>query len=403
MPRPRARYVPPLFGKRELAQLFFLFGFFVIVIVAMIRVREPGTWRWLEQLEPVDSQVAEPAPPPSGFANVQPSQPPPKDAPRDERSAPEEVPAKSPADAREAPAGPDAAPRKAADVNSPPSPESPVMETSPEMDIPATLQREAEFNPLKLVQTNECGEVNKYLLRGVKDDIDPRTKRRFDRDEIAANNRMSMPSLYQLLCVASCTPPNRLRQQARPKAVLPSLWSDPEAYRGKVIHIDGVVASIAFEGEELDERKPNPYGIDTIYRAWVFIPELERHVLVLFTKLPEGMEPALDLKENISLDAFFFKLYAYKARDEKWRAVPMLLAYEPRWIKVDVSPIVREAMYWIGGLIAVFLVALGAFWWRARKDEQFAQELRKRLGEPPRPAADFLSAGHPTAEEAPPS
>src|SRR5690606_10883960 len=108
---------------------------------------------------------------------------------------------------------------------------------------------------------------------------------------------------------------------------------DPDSYRGQIVHIEGVMRRLDLVAEGLDEK--NPYGIDRIYEGWIFVEDLPEAVRVWFTSLPENLEPSLTMKENVSFDGYFLKLYLYKGQDEVWRVSPMLLGFQPKVVDLN--------------------------------------------------------------------
>ncbi|QDU59657.1 hypothetical protein Pan216_04880 [Planctomycetes bacterium Pan216] len=372
MPR-RSSKIPPLLGKREIAHLLFLVAAMVFVIMAIREVRDPSLMRQLFLEEPVDAELV----------RIEPG---PADQPQDERfvqieGLPEGLPNLGAGIVQVAAIG---------DENEAPA------------EVPKGDGKDA-FNPLGLVQTEECTEVNKVYLDEVEDEVDEPTsgsqKRKLTRAQLRERKRKSTPALFQLLCVASTTPPKVLAGKVRRDIFITNFYKDPDAYRGTPIHVVGALRRLEIEAEDLEFK--NPYGLDKFYRAWIFVDDIDVPIVGLFTQLPEGIEPGLDVSERVSFDGMFLKLMEFKAADGSWYATPMLIGNSFKVIQPPEEKISTDIIIFIAVLLSLIGVGLVAFWYITKRDEQFSAELRSTATETPdfsAPPPSDVEPPHPTDE-----
>jgi hypothetical protein len=69
-------------------------------------------------------------------------------------------------------------------------------------------------------------------------------------------------------------------------------------------------------------------GIKLLYEGWIF-PESEdggaNPYCVIFTELPKDVELGERVSYRVVCDAYFFKIYRYKAGADKTRDAPLLI------------------------------------------------------------------------------
>lgn len=218
-----------------------------------------------------------------------------------------------------------------------------------------------QVNPLGLTQIDECLEVDRNLLERVKDNT--------------AGRAEESPAIYQMLCVAATIPRAQLAALSRRDVTFSNLFHEPDLYRGKPIHLVGVLCRLTARAD-LDLR--NPYSIPVVYEAWIFTEnQLDDPMVVLLTKLPEGLTPGEELRENVALDAFFFKKFAYQRSNGQWHAAPMLIGHGIEWSTIDRTGGTREAILLGGGFVLLLVVGFLVFWWGARRDDRLARRYRE--------------------------
>ncbi len=100
----------------------------------------------------------------------------------------------------------------------------------------------------------------------------------------------------------------------------PVLMSDTRPHLGEVITVRGQLKMLqAWPVQE------NDVGIDTLYEGWMLTADSANNPWrLLFTKLPEGVEPGEDQDVTIDVTGYFFKRYGYQAV-ESYHLAPMLI------------------------------------------------------------------------------
>src|SRR5262249_2330261 len=154
-------------------------------------------------------------------------------------------------------------------------------------------------NPLGLTQVDECSNVNETLLGEVKDEIDVAARAKVPEAELRSRRAKAVAAVYHLLCVAATKPPERLAAESRKDVFFSNFWKEPNAYRGKLVRIKGILRQVTIEREDASLR--NPYGIATVYQASIITEDEQAPILVLFTQLPPSVKPSLGLKENVTV------------------------------------------------------------------------------------------------------
>lgn len=224
------------------------------------------------------------------------------------------------------------------------------------------------FNPLNLKEVHRCDEVDRDLLANVEDD----TKASFDDN----------PAIFQMLCVASTTPPDLLARRSRRDVSLTNLHRQPNHYRGELIHIEGVLARL--ERIEAVESL-NDYGISEYYEAWIFPGDQNRVACVVnFTQLPPGLVPATQMNnETVSIDAFFFKWLVYVNKEEARRRAAQFVGGRLNWQPpVETTGSWTEALLFGGVFLTIIVVASAWMILASLRDTRTASKIRERAAEP---------------------
>jgi hypothetical protein len=237
----------------------------------------------------------------------------------------------------------------------------------PETPPTAGIDR-SSFNPLGLVQIDECTEVTREAISAVVQDKTP------SRPEEAL-------VLQQLLCRAATTSPETLARESRRDLLFANLVHDSDRYRGTLIHRRGVLQSVMLH--ETDEET-NRYGLSRYYQGWMFTDDQPTNpTVVVFARLPEGISPGEGLSQEISIDAFYFKLLAFRSKDGKTRFAPMLVGDMPTLREKShvIGPSLAQAL----GTVAVVGLLMAAYLvWQRRQDRDFSNRIGQTL---PRPSA----------------
>jgi hypothetical protein len=123
---------------------------------------------------------------------------------------------------------------------------------------------------------------------------------------------------------ANLTPASAFANSARRDVTYAHLISDPNDYRGDVVHVEGRLKRV---------RRFNPPiaadNVRDLYEGWIFIHERGAEpVCLLFTELPQGLQVADTMEVKVNFDGYFFKRYRYKAADNnpnQAREAPLLI------------------------------------------------------------------------------
>lgn len=131
---------------------------------------------------------------------------------------------------------------------------------------------------------------------------------------------------FHLLDIASKTPQETLEAASRGRVTFLQLFRQPEIYRAELVTITGTVHRIVPQ-----EIPPNYVDLSgEYYQVWLQ-PENSAHPVVVYAlSLPEGLAIADEMNEPAEVTGFFFKVWAYAAKEEP-RTAPILLAKTLRW------------------------------------------------------------------------
>lgn len=231
--------------------------------------------------------------------------------------------------------------------------------------VPANQAAEApppQTNPSR----EHCKEIDSKLLETVRDKTPSQTE--------------DNPAIYQLLCVAGSTSAQEWAEKSRRDIQLANLFSTPNQYRGQPIHIEGALTRLVLV--EVPKGK-GEFGIERFYEAWIFTDnQSEIPSVVLFTDLPPGLSPSDQLNESVSIDAFFFKLLAYRNRDGKGRGAPMFVGSTLHWYKPDTAWANLEAALLAGGFMLVIAIGSLLIFRATRHDDQISSEMKASAESP---------------------
>ncbi|MDA1053919.1 MAG: hypothetical protein O3C40_26005 [Planctomycetota bacterium] len=207
---------------------------------------------------------------------------------------------------------------------------------------------------------------------------------------------------YQLLAAVGKADANAIRSHARPTVDLAALLQQPATQHGRLMVVRGTARramNIRVNDKDIQER----FGIDHYYQIDVFIPLDDQvvrlgkqadgagptftnsyPVTVCVLRLPPGLPEGTDIREEVSIPAACFKLWAYPSRfvsayDQKQLQVsPMFMGVEPRVIQFDASqnPYIGFAV--AGIFVALLALAWIALWRTGRNDSKFKRNILTR-------------------------
>ena len=168
---------------------------------------------------------------------------------------------------------------------------------------------------------------------------------------------------------------------------------------------------LAFEGRltrvrRLEPTKPlKAAGVANLYECWVFPTGVSDPLCLLTSELPEGVEPALDVKpvRTVTLAGYYFKLMQYESRTpnpktpgrDVVRRAPLLIG---KSFAVTPEPSRDGGAAWREGFLpglavvvgSVVAVAFGLTAWYRRGDRAVKAAVEARRDRNPFPASGNL-------------
>ncbi len=137
------------------------------------------------------------------------------------------------------------------------------------------------------------------------------------------------------------------------------LFGQPRSFRGRPVGLAGTLHRL-----ERVKAPNNDYGIDGYWQGWLE-PEggPASPIVVYFLEIPDGMPSGLIISEQVDVTGYFFKRWAYAAKDTV-RLAPLVMAAAPRWVP---RPPARPAIDYVaalatGTILIVMLVTLVGIW-----------------------------------------
>jgi len=147
------------------------------------------------------------------------------------------------------------------------------------------------------------------------------------RDDAASSPDEAACSL-RLLDILNRTDPETIQKASVGPISYAQLFRQPNQYRGRLVTVAGVVRRV----NPLDLPK-NEYGIEKYYQIWLAPNDNRVSPIVIYClHLPEGFPTGMDVSEEAEITGFFFKRWAYKAKDAI-RTAPTILAATLEWQK----------------------------------------------------------------------
>jgi len=227
--------------------------------------------------------------------------------------------------------------------------------------------------------------LNERLLQSVQDKRPMPDFRNKVPDEIPKREIDEYQVYCQALLYARDTAPELFAKEAREDENRGVTWGhlfrEPSQYRGKVIHMAGRLKRIRRENAPLALQRQ---GMKYVYEGWVFTETIKANpVCVLFANLPEGLEPAESMSQDVRFDGYFFKRYLYVSGEGNRHTLlfiaPTLRLTGPiRGTDEVASGLPQYVYYVIVGLVAgTVVLVVGLNLWFRRSDRQ----LRRRLAE----------------------
>ncbi len=187
-------------------------------------------------------------------------------------------------------------------------------------------------------------------------------------------NPMEAQAYRYVLLHAKRVPASALAKAVRKDLTYTHLKEEPQKYRGAVRHLDGKLKSLTrYDAPQLSWRD----GIRYIYEAFIFVGEPAKLHVVVLSEIPAGLEAEgkLGSSVDVSLDAYFFKQYAFEGEDGKKHAAPLFIgrtlsvaAVGPE--EVGSGSISQSFLYLgAGSIVALIALVVGLNWLFRRGDQ----------------------------------
>jgi len=201
---------------------------------------------------------------------------------------------------------------------------------------------------------------------------------------------------YQMLAAVEKTSLAELRRLSPDEHDLDAMLNRPRSQRGRMLKLRGIARwAVKIPVNDADVRER--FGINHYYQIVAFIPleipvEAKRDkkseekgkifadsypMVFCVRRLPEGMPAGDDIREEVSIPAFYFKLYAYRSQfmsseDHNQRQLsPMFIGLEPEWIRPQQTTNPFLGLIF-GGLFVITLLGVWLGLWRySRADRHF--------------------------------
>lgn len=228
--------------------------------------------------------------------------------------------------------------------------------------------------------------INSDVVRPIPDEF---------LDRVKDEKPISGPSIDDLEASAYCefvlmayqTSALAFTQSARKELTFSDLMTKPKTNRGEVVEIKGRLRRL---------RKIAPpmallsVGVSELYEGWVFQEMYGPNpVCILFTQLPDNIQPFEKDDFLIEFQGYFFKKYRYKTAntgsENPWKDTPLVIG-KTLTVKRGSIESSEEGSTWAKGLLPLFTasslvvlsVIIGIIIWFLRGDQKTSNRLRNR-------------------------
>ena len=221
-------------------------------------------------------------------------------------------------------------------------------------------------------------------------------------------------SFYQMLTAVGRADPAQLMAGAKDEFSLIDLLRAPRQHHGQLARLSGIarrVTKILVDDRDIQQR----FQLDHYYQIDMFLllgdrvirmdstgtdkkgPQYSRiyPVTVCVRRLPAGLTEGSDLRQEVRMPAFFYKLWSYKSEyvsaiDKSFsQRSPLFLAVEPEVVpqKPVNNPIANVA---ITVLCATFAILCLGYWRQSRRRAKSGKDAVSRLSTAPEKSLDEL-------------
>lgn len=249
---------------------------------------------------------------------------------------------------------------------------------------------------------DEAPELDNELLGLVRDGT-PMPKVVGKLPDELRRDQMAIYRLYNQALIHSFNAPLKVfikSAQENKHVTFAHLWSEPDFYRGKVIPVQGRLKRLR-QHEATDRARSE--GVQTVYEGWIFGPTRgSTPFWVMFTILPDGLQPAEDMDRHVEFYGYFLKKMRYPTSDKKGIVeAPFLigptviLTTPPAAAPAEQSGSVPIHLFFVAvGLVgSVTAVLVFLSWWFKRGDRVMQDKLLKMRLEQAQQMVEDASAG----------
>lgn len=156
--------------------------------------------------------------------------------------------------------------------------------------------------------------VNRESLASVQDD--------------APSNRDEQACSLELLDILNRTDSATLDKASVGPITYAQLFRQPNQYRGRLVSVAGTIR----RANRID-LSPNEYNLKVYYQVWLWPTDNPSSPVVIYClDLPKGFPIGMEIAEQAHVTGFFFKRWAYPAKDAP-RTAPTLLSKNLNWKK----------------------------------------------------------------------
>lgn len=228
--------------------------------------------------------------------------------------------------------------------------------------------------------------INSDVVRPIPDEFLERVK---DEKPIygPSIDDLEASAYCEFVLMAHQTSALAFTQSARKELTFSDLMIKPRTNRGEVVEIKGRLRRL---------RKIAPpvalinVGVTELYEGWVFQEMYGPNpVCILFTQLPDNIQPFEKDDFLIEFQGYFFKKYRYKTAntgsENPWKDTPLVIGKSLTVIRGSMEQL-EGGSSWAKGLLPLFTVSslvllsgiIGLIIWFLRGDQKTSNRLRNR-------------------------
>lgn len=187
------------------------------------------------------------------------------------------------------------------------------------------------------------------------------------------------PAVKMLVELLQETPAEKLQKACLGRVLFAQYTQQPDVYRGKLILLRGVAVSA---GEEKVFDKD--LGLEKWYPVWMLPEDCPNEPIVVYClELPENFPTGEDIRQKVSFNAFFLKMWPY-ASHIGVRSTALFYAQKPQWTNIPSDTFTKKGWpqipFWMIFLASLALAVLLLMVINHRvQQEQVREELPEKL------------------------